>query len=281
MLQNTFAARAGRWSAANRKKAIFGWLAFVVLAVAIGAGSGMVTPSNDNSTVGDSGRGDKLVSDHYPDSASESVLIQGRHGQTYRDADLRAAVDQTVKAVSGFGTVENIDSPFAKGNRGQISPDGRSVLVNFDVKGDDDAAQTAIDPIEAAVTKVGADHPSLLGQDFHRHQAGLLLKSQPSRRSCRLRRQHEGGADIGMAGKRNFGAHGEDADLRVVGAVLRRQHEGGLGIVELGGDRLQLRGIEAARIRDHRQRIAAERPFGEHVQSDVVDLHGAPLLRFT
>jgi len=116
MRSNTFAARAGRWSAAHRKTAIFGWLAFVIVAVAIGAAAGTKTPTNDNSYVGDSGRGDKLVSDHYPDSASESVLIQGRHGQTYRDADVRAAVDQTVKAVSGFHTVQNVDSPFAKGN---------------------------------------------------------------------------------------------------------------------------------------------------------------------
>ncbi len=27
-----FAARAGRWSAQHRKKAIFGWLAFVIVA---------------------------------------------------------------------------------------------------------------------------------------------------------------------------------------------------------------------------------------------------------
>jgi putative drug exporter of the RND superfamily len=161
MRSNTFAARAGRWSAANRKKAIFGWLAFVIVAVAIGSVTGTKTPANDNSYVGDSGRGDKLVTDHYPDSAGESVLIQGRDGQTYKDADLRAAVDQTVKAVSGFHTVKNVDSPFAKGNGGQISPDGKSVLVNFEVKGDDDQAMNEIDPIEAAVKGVAADHPDL------------------------------------------------------------------------------------------------------------------------
>jgi RND superfamily putative drug exporter len=166
MRTNTFAARAGRWSAANRKKAIFGWLAFVILAVAIGAAVGTKTPANDNSTVGDSGRGDKLVSDHYPDSAGESVLIQGRHGQTYRDADVRAAVAQTVKAVSGFKTVQNVDSPYAKGNRGQISPDGKSVLVNFEVKGNDDQSKAAIDPIETAVVKVGSAHPELRVGEF-------------------------------------------------------------------------------------------------------------------
>jgi hypothetical protein len=30
------AARAGRWSAHHRKKAIFGWLAFVIVAVVVG-----------------------------------------------------------------------------------------------------------------------------------------------------------------------------------------------------------------------------------------------------
>src|SRR5881396_381300 len=116
MSTNTFAARAGRWSAANRKKAIFGWLAFVIAAVAVGSAVGTKTPADDNSYVGDSGRGDKLVSDHYPDSAGESVLIQSRDGKSVRDADLRAAVDQTVKSVSGFHTVQNVRSPFAKGN---------------------------------------------------------------------------------------------------------------------------------------------------------------------
>jgi uncharacterized membrane protein YdfJ with MMPL/SSD domain len=34
---NNLAARMGRWSARHRKKAIFGWLAFVVVSIAIGA----------------------------------------------------------------------------------------------------------------------------------------------------------------------------------------------------------------------------------------------------
>ena len=196
MRTNTFAARAGRWSAANRKKAIFGWLAFVIAAVAIGSAVGTKTPANDNSYVGDSGRGDKLVTDHYPDTAGESVLIQvppTRHGQTYRDADVRAAVDQTVKAVSGFNTVKNVDSPFAKGNSGQISPDGKSVLVNFEVKGNDDATKSAIDPIEAAVVKVGADHPGSAHRPVRRRQreqgdrASPSTTTSPRPRRCRSR----------------------------------------------------------------------------------------------
>ena len=35
MTRLNVAARAGAWSAANRKKAIFGWLAFVIVAAAM------------------------------------------------------------------------------------------------------------------------------------------------------------------------------------------------------------------------------------------------------
>ena len=38
------AARAGRWSAQHRKIAIFGWLAFVIVAVLIGKGIGTEPP---------------------------------------------------------------------------------------------------------------------------------------------------------------------------------------------------------------------------------------------
>ena len=40
MQRKNIAARAGRWSAQNRKKAIFGWLAFVVIALVIGQSMG-------------------------------------------------------------------------------------------------------------------------------------------------------------------------------------------------------------------------------------------------
>ena len=49
-----------------------------------------------------------------------------------------------------------------------------------------------------------------------------------------LRRQHEGGADIGMARERDLRFTREDANLRVVRGIARRQHEGRLGIIELG-----------------------------------------------
>ena len=51
------AARIGCWSARHRKKAIFGWLAFVALAFAIGTGVGTKLLEQAESGVGESGRG--------------------------------------------------------------------------------------------------------------------------------------------------------------------------------------------------------------------------------
>src|SRR5205823_12517165 len=49
------AARAGRWSAQHRKKAIWGWLGCVVLAFAIGNAVGTKTQDAAQSGVGQSG----------------------------------------------------------------------------------------------------------------------------------------------------------------------------------------------------------------------------------
>ena len=74
------AARAGRWSAQHRKKAIFGWLAFVIAAVVIGGAVGTKTLSDSDNGTGESGRADDAISAHFPDKGSESVLVQSRDG---------------------------------------------------------------------------------------------------------------------------------------------------------------------------------------------------------
>ena len=54
MPAKNFAARAGRWSAAHRKTAIFGWLAFVIAAFVIGGKVGTQTLAEKDLGVGDS-----------------------------------------------------------------------------------------------------------------------------------------------------------------------------------------------------------------------------------
>src|SRR5262249_1293172 len=72
------AARAGVWSAQHRKIAIWGWLAFVVLAVLIGNAVGTKTLEPSEGSVGESGRADRTVADAAPEYAQELGPVPSR-----------------------------------------------------------------------------------------------------------------------------------------------------------------------------------------------------------
>ena len=79
MHTNTFAGRMGRWSAQHRKKAIWGWIAFVVIAFAVGNAVGTQQPTHDD-YVGQSGQAEKLFADHFAKKDSEQVIVQAPKG---------------------------------------------------------------------------------------------------------------------------------------------------------------------------------------------------------
>ena len=165
MHTKTFAGRMGRWSARHRKTAILGWIAFVIIAFAVGNAVGTQQPDHQD-YIGDSGQAAKLFDDHFPKKADEQVIIQAPKGGHATDASVRKAVDQTVAAVSGKPGVTDVQSPFTKGNEGQISKDGRSVLVEFSLKGDDDATQKLVGDTTAAIDKVKAANPGVFVGQF-------------------------------------------------------------------------------------------------------------------
>ncbi|MEA2226907.1 MAG: putative drug exporter of the superfamily, partial [Solirubrobacteraceae bacterium] len=174
MHANTFAARAGRWSAQHRKTAIFGWIAFVVVALVIGGAVGVKKPT-EYIGPGESGHADRLASDHFPKDAGESVLIQAPKGGSARDAAVRKAVADTIAAVSGKPRVADVQSPYARGNEAQIAEDGRSVLVNFKLRGDTTQTGDAIDPVIAAVTRVKAQSSAVFVGQFGSASADKAL----------------------------------------------------------------------------------------------------------
>ena len=55
-----------------------------------------------------------------------------------------------------------IESPLDADNAGQLSPDGRSALLTFQITGDPDTAQDRVDPALAATAAVQRAHPELL-----------------------------------------------------------------------------------------------------------------------
>jgi len=165
MQNRTFAARAGHWSARHRKTAIWGWLAFVAIAVVLGGSIGTKTSTSDTA-VGDSGRADTLLDRHFPQDADEAVLVRAPQGSNARGPEVRAAVDDVIAAVRDKPRVADVRSPFAAGNAAQISKDGRSVLVTFQLRGDDAETEQAIDPVVAAVHRVQAEHRRVVVGQF-------------------------------------------------------------------------------------------------------------------
>jgi RND superfamily putative drug exporter len=158
------AARAGRWSAHHRKKAIFGWLAFVIVAVFIGGSVGTKTLDDEDFGIGESGRADKALNDHFPDQTSESVLVQSRDGVRTTDPEFKQAVGDVVARLERTDHVKGVSDPYGRDNAGQLSEDGRSALVTFKIPGA--SPEDHVDPSLNAVAAVQEQHAGFRIEQF-------------------------------------------------------------------------------------------------------------------
>ena len=155
----------GRWSAQHRKKAIFGWLAFVVALFALSMVSPMKKIVFETSGPGESGRADTILYEEFKQPAGESVLIQSS-SLTASDPEFKAAVRAVIAGVSKLDAVAKVELPFDADNTGLISADKRSVLVELEIRGPSDDAADKIDPIVARVAEVQKAHPDLYVGSF-------------------------------------------------------------------------------------------------------------------
>ena len=159
------AARMGRWSARHWKTATFGWLAFVVVALVAGNALGTKNIDPNDTLPGESGRMTRILDAGFEQPANESVLVQSRT-LTADDRRFQAAVRDVVRRVAAIDVVANVRSPLEEENRGQISRDGRSALVQFDIRGDAEKATEKIDPVLAAVADARTAHRELFIGEF-------------------------------------------------------------------------------------------------------------------
>ena len=144
--KRNFAARVGMWSARHRKTAIIGWFTFVLLAFALGNGLGLKELDQSKAGSGESGRATEIIGQNWPqedDKAVESVLVSSK-SQSVKSTDpkFRAAVADVTKQLNATPHVANVKSPYAPGNGPtQISKDGHTVRVDFEVPGTDKLKQ--------------------------------------------------------------------------------------------------------------------------------------------
>ncbi|MGY1769978.1 MMPL family transporter [Blastococcus sp. SYSU D00813] len=166
------AGRVGRWSARHRKAAILGWLAFVLAALAVSTlvPQGELTAAEQS--LGAPAQARQILDDNgWEEPASEMVLVQ-------RDADVpqaavTAALTDLVATLRATPEATNVVSPLD--GAPLISEDGRSALVTLDVAGDPETADERIEPIQAAVAAVAADHGDVRVEQFGDTSAELAL----------------------------------------------------------------------------------------------------------
>ena len=93
---NNLAARMGRWSAGHWKTAVFGWLAFVALGLAIGMQVGTKQIDMQDANVGQSHKADQILKEGFPqaqaDPQKEFALVQSST-RTVNDPAFRATVN--------------------------------------------------------------------------------------------------------------------------------------------------------------------------------------------
>jgi uncharacterized membrane protein YdfJ with MMPL/SSD domain len=161
MRPTNIAARAGRWSAQHRRIAILGWFAFVIAAT---VGGGMI--GTNSLAPAEMGNGSSRAADLAVDkaglrhSSGEQVLLQART-RAASQAELQQAAAELAERLSRVPHVEKVVSAFDAGAAGQVSRDGRSALLSFEIAGDDDDAAERVDATLAATAAVQAKHPDL------------------------------------------------------------------------------------------------------------------------
>jgi len=169
MKSNNIAARMGRWSASHWKTAVFGWIAFVLLAVVAGTMIGTKQIDQRDSNTGQAHRADQILKQagFQADPQTEIVLVQSTT-QTIQDAAFRATIADAIATVKPYAVdYKNFRSPLDHAD--QVTADGHAAMVEFDMRGTQKQAEKRIDAITTATGKIQARHPG-----FFVGQAGSI-----------------------------------------------------------------------------------------------------------
>jgi uncharacterized membrane protein YdfJ with MMPL/SSD domain len=166
------AARAGRWSAAHRKTAIWGWLAFVLVALVVGSASGMKTIADSQNGNGESGRAEKIAARAFPQDKHETVIVQSRT-ETVSSPSFQAALGDVQARLRNTRVVNDV-----KAGSNQVSADRHSALVQFDIPNDKSQAEKLVDKSLAATAAAQSAHPQFKIEQFGDASANKALTKQ-------------------------------------------------------------------------------------------------------
>jgi hypothetical protein len=136
----------GRWSASHWKTAVFGWLAFVVAAIAIGNAVGTKNISMQDANVGQSRKADQILSKGFPQADPQTELVCScrarRAPSTIPRSERRSTTSPPPSRETRRSRTSNRLDPK---NRDQVSNNRRTVIVTWNMKGKADVAKKKID----------------------------------------------------------------------------------------------------------------------------------------
>jgi RND superfamily putative drug exporter len=142
-----------RWSIRHPWWAIGLWLAFVAAAVIVGGMTGTRQISDNEESVGESGRAERMVAAaDFHDPATESVLITPLEGWDATEA--QAAAEEAAGRLDRLPEVAEVGDPVPS----QVTD---ALLVPVTLSGEAETADERIAPVLAALEGVRADHPGL------------------------------------------------------------------------------------------------------------------------
>jgi uncharacterized membrane protein YdfJ with MMPL/SSD domain len=151
--------RMAGWSMRHGRLAAGLWVAFVAACLVGGSLAGLRELTDSESSAGETARAEKMIEQaRFRSRASETVLVQSGT-VTVHDPRFRRVVTAVVARLAAQPDVVALDGPFASKAAGQVSADGRSALVQFDVRGPSGSASERIAPVLAAVAGVARTHP--------------------------------------------------------------------------------------------------------------------------
>ena len=126
----------------HRKKAVWGWLAFVIVAFALGNVAGSKPISDVDQCSGESHDAEAALDRAGLRPTSEVVFVQSDK-LTIEAPEFRAAVADVARRLPQVPYVENVESPLDGG--GSVSADRHAALVDFEIAGDSVEAKERVD----------------------------------------------------------------------------------------------------------------------------------------
>ena len=157
--KHNLAARMAAWSGRHRKKAFWGWLAFVVVVFMAGNAVGTTNISDVDQFSGESHRAEVALRPLRP-AAGQGVRVHPErqaHGQGPGVPGRRRGRDGPPLE----GSVRRERQVAAGRRQRRVSGDGHAALVDFEIAGDSTLAADRVDATLAAVAAAQAAHPAL------------------------------------------------------------------------------------------------------------------------